>query len=167
MTLRPCESGLDKKIQMKIVSRVFDHSPNAAKAVNKHFELLSWIFIILSFASTILVAQGVYNIYQFGTCDPVHPEQCIVAGVLGQPICPNSYEGINLGPDEAKVFIIEFGCFTCPYTKSAESAIQDILKQYPNDVRYVFKTFPIPTHDNAREAAAASICSNEQGKYWE
>lgn len=168
MTLRPCETGLDKKIQMKIVSRVFDHSPNAARLINRHFELFSWLFIIISFASLIVVAQGAYNIYLYGTCDPVHPEQCLITGAFGeQPICPMSLEGINVGPSDAKVLIIEFGCFTCSYTAAAESKIQEILSDHPDDVRYVFKTFPIPEHDYSLEAAAASICANEQNKYWE
>jgi hypothetical protein len=167
MTLRPCESGLDQKIKMKVVSGVFDRSPAAGQFVNRHFEILSWIFVILTFASFILVAQGVYNLYLYGTCDPVHPEQCLVTGVLGQPICPNSFEGIDVGPDNASVTIIEFGCFTCPYTKASEDAVRDILSRYNGSVRYVFKTFPIPTHDNSMLAAEASICANNQGKYWE
>ena len=167
-TLRPCQSGLDNKIKMKIVSKVFDKSPPVAKAINTHFELFSWLFIILTFASTLLVAQGAYNLVIFGTCDPVHPELCLFTDAIGGlPICPNTYEGINVGPADADVLIIEFGCFTCPYTQTAESNIQNILSKYPNDVRYVFKTFPIPTHDNSFEAASASVCANDQGKYWE
>jgi hypothetical protein len=88
MTLRPCESGLDNKIKMKVVSKVFDHHEGTGKFVNKHFEILSWIFIILLTISTIVVAQGLYNVYLFGTCDPVHPEQCIINGVVDpQPDC--------------------------------------------------------------------------------
>jgi len=168
MTLRPCESGLDNKIKMKIVSRVFDHHEGTGRFVNRHFELLSWIFMILLTISTVLVAQGLYNIYLYGTCDPVHPEQCLITGVIGsQPICPNSYEGINLGPSDAKVLIIEFGCFTCPYTAATEDTVQDILGKYNGSVRYVFKTFPIERHNHSTEAAAASICANNQGSYWE
>jgi len=167
MTFRPCESGLDQKIKMSIVSTIFDHSPRSAKFLNKHFELLSWIFVILSIASFVLVAQGAYNIYLYGSCDPLHPEQCLITGVIGQPICPNSFDGINVGPANAKVLIIEFGCFTCKYTAQYENEVHDILAKYNNSVRYVFKTFPIPTHDNSREAAAASVCANNQGKYWE
>ncbi len=166
-TLRPCESGLDQKIKAKVVSQVFDRSPPVAQFINKHFELLSWIFVILSFASMVILAQGVYNIYLYGTCDPVHPEQCLVTGIIGQPICPNSYDGINVGPADAKVQIIEFGCFTCPYTKASEDAVRDILLNYDGKVRYVYKTYPITTHSNAYEAASASICANNQGKYWE
>ncbi len=166
MTLRPCESGLDQKIKMKVVSSVFDRSPPAAQFVNKHFELLSWIFVILSFVSLVLVIQGVYNFYLYGTCDPAHPNQCLITGIIGQPICPVSYEGIDVGPANASVTIIEFGCFTCPYTKASEDMVEQILAKYNGSVRYVFKTFPIPTHDNSVIAAEASICANNQGQYW-
>lgn len=167
MTLRPCESGLDQKIKMKVVMGVFNKSPSAGQFINKHFEALSWIFTVLMLASTVIFAQGLYNIYLYGTCDPVHPEQCLITGVIGQPICPNSYDGINVGPANASVTIIEFGCFTCPYTKATEDSVQNILETYNGSVRYVFKTFPITTHSNAYEAAAASICANNQGGYWD
>lgn len=168
MTLRPCQSGLDNKIKMKVVSRVFNRSPFAAKAINTHFELFSWAFIFLTVASFIVVAEGAYNLYTYGTCDPVHPELCLFTDAVGgQPICPNSYEGISIGPPDARVLLIEFGCFTCPYTQSAEADIQSILAKYPDGVRYVFKAFPIPAHGNSFESAAASVCANSQGKYWE
>lgn len=168
MTFRPCDGSLDVKIKSKVLTRLYDTSPKAAAVVGKHFELFSWFFLILMIASTVVVAQGVYNFYLYGTCDPVNPEQCLITGVFGaQPICPNSYEGINVGPANAKVLIIEFGCFTCPYTQASEDKVQNILKKYNGSVRYVFKTFPIPTHDNSKEAAAASVCANNQGKYWE
>jgi hypothetical protein len=168
MTLRPCESGLDQKIKMSIVSKAFDKSPPLAKFINTHFELLSWIFVILTLASFVLVLQGLYNIYLYGTCDPVHPEQCLVSGMLGKiPICPSSFDGITVGPANAKVQIIEFGCFTCPYTKSSETAVRKILTEYNGSVQYIFKTYPIPTHDHSVDAAAASICANNQGRYWD
>jgi len=168
MTLRPCESGLDQKIKMSVVSKIFDHHAGAAQFVNRHFELLSWIFVALTFASFIVMAQGAWNLYQYGTCDPVHPEQCLVSGMLGKvPICPNSFDGITVGPAGAKVQIIEFGCFTCPYTKSSETAVRDILARYNGSVQYIFKTYPIPTHDHSIDAAAASICANSQGRYWD
>ena len=168
MTFRPCESGLDQKIKMSIVSKAFDRSPPVAQFINRHFELLSWIFVILTLASFVLVLQGAYNIYLYGTCDPVHPEQCLVSGMLGKiPICPNSFDGITVGPANAKVQIIEFGCFTCPYTKSSETAVRNILAKYNGSVQYIFKTYPIPTHDHSTDAAAASICANNQGRYWD
>ncbi len=168
LTLRPCETGLDQKIRAKILSQLYNVRPGFAQFAGKYYELLSWIFVILSIASAIILAQGVYNIYLYGTCDPVHPEQCLVTGVFGaQPICPNSFDGINVGPANAKVLIIEFGCFTCPYTKNSEDILQNILQKYNGSVRYVFKTFPIPTHNYSQEAAFASVCANNQGKYWE
>jgi len=167
ITFRPCEGALDSKIKARVLSRLYDTSPKAAAVVGRHFEMFSWLFLILTVASGIIVAQGLYNIYMYGSCDPVNPEQCLIGAFWQQPICPNSFEGISVGTANAKVLIIEFGCFTCSYTKSSEGTIRNILEKYSNNVRYVFKTYPLPTHDNSLEAAAASICANNQGKYWE
>jgi hypothetical protein len=168
MTLRPCQSGLDDRIKAELVSGVLGWSPATARLVNTHFEAISWVFVILMLGSAFVTAQGIYNFYQYGSCDPENPELCLITNAIGgDPICPNTYDGINVGPDDAEVLIIEFGCFTCPYTEASEKSVRDILEEYDGRVRYVFKTFPIERHNNSIEAAAASICANEQGKYWE
>jgi hypothetical protein len=168
MTRRPCDTGLDDRIKAGLVSGVFGWSPPAARFVNMHFEALSWVFVILTLGSAIVTAQGLYNFYEHGSCDPQNPELCLITGVLGDdPVCPNTFDGINVGPDDAEVLIIEFGCFTCPYTEASEGTVRDILERYDGRVRYVFKAFPIERHNNSMEAAAASICANEQGKYWD
>ncbi len=42
-----------------------------------------------------------------------------------------------------------------------------ILKAYPNDVRFVYKNFPLPFHRNAMPAAKAAVAAGKQGKFWE
>jgi protein-disulfide isomerase len=43
----------------------------------------------------------------------------------------------------------------------------DIRKKYPEQVRFVFKHFPLPMHADARLAHLASLCAEEQGRFWE
>ncbi|MFH2106235.1 MAG: thioredoxin domain-containing protein [Candidatus Micrarchaeota archaeon] len=179
ITFRPCDVGLDKKIKAGVLAPILDRSPPVANFVNKHFELLSLIFLIISLVSLAYVLVGFYNFILYGTCDPANPtgfcpyqvltgsNGTTVTGPTGNPICPNTEEGIVFGPKDAKVEIIEFGCFSCPYTKGVEPTVQKILQNYPEDVRYVYKVLPIETHSNSRKAAMASICAYEQDKYWE
>jgi len=42
-----------------------------------------------------------------------------------------------------------------------------LLVKYPKDVRLALKNFPLPMHPHARNAAAAAIAANDQGKYWQ
>ena len=71
------------------------------------------------------------------------------------------------GPQKAPVTLIEFGDFQCPYCGSSRPAIAKILETYPDQVRYVFRDFPLPFHTQAMKAHEASYCAKEQGRYWE
>jgi len=71
------------------------------------------------------------------------------------------------GDADAKVTIIEFSDFQCPFCARAAPIIDDVLKKYPKGVRFVYKQFPLPMHPMARPAAQASLAAQEQGKFWE
>lgn len=71
------------------------------------------------------------------------------------------------GPTDAKVTIIEFSDFQCPYCQRANNTVSEILKAYPKDVKVAFKHLPLPFHQNAMPAAKASLAAGEQGKFWE
>jgi protein-disulfide isomerase len=72
------------------------------------------------------------------------------------------------GPVNAPVTIIEFSDYECPYCKKWDLEIwPQIQKAYPNQVRLVYKDFPLlQSHPNASPAASAARCANDQGKYW-
>ncbi|MCP4594742.1 MAG: thioredoxin domain-containing protein, partial [bacterium] len=63
----------------------------------------------------------------------------------------------TLGPDNAKVTIVEFADFQCPYCIREFPKIQQMLKEYPNDVRFVFKNFPLSFHKQAKPVHAAGV----------
>lgn len=71
------------------------------------------------------------------------------------------------GNKSAKVTVVEFSEFQCPFCKRASANAGMIIKEYGDKVRYVFKHFPLPFHDKAHRAAQASACVNEQGKFFE
>ncbi len=71
------------------------------------------------------------------------------------------------GPANAKVTIVEYSDFECPYCSQAVQTVNDILKKYPNDVMLVFKNFPLDFHPYAQKAAEAAECAADQGKFWE
>ncbi|MBM3248253.1 MAG: hypothetical protein FJZ10_02375 [Candidatus Omnitrophica bacterium] len=71
------------------------------------------------------------------------------------------------GRKEARVTIVEFSDFQCPFSKRFHAVIVDVLNAFPKDVKFVFKNFPLSMHPQARSAAKASLAAGEQGKYWE
>ena len=52
VTFRPCDTGFKEKIKGKILSKIINRSTFLAKMVNKHYEILSWIFFILMTSPT-------------------------------------------------------------------------------------------------------------------
>lgn len=71
------------------------------------------------------------------------------------------------GPAGAKVTVVEFSDFQCPYCKRGHETMQALAAAYPNDVKVVFKHFPLEFHPEAKPAARASIAAMKQGKFWE
>jgi protein-disulfide isomerase len=71
------------------------------------------------------------------------------------------------GPKDAPVTIVEFSDFQCPYCAKATPLIDELLREYPRDLNFVYKNFPLPMHPNAEPAARAAIAAGRQGKFWE
>lgn len=71
------------------------------------------------------------------------------------------------GPANAKVTIIEFSDFQCPYCKRGRDTMDEVAKAYPNDVKVVFKHFPLSFHKEAEPASRAAWAAQQQGKFWE
>jgi glutaredoxin len=170
--LKPCDTGLDDRIKADVVSKLLKVSPMAAKFTNRHFTFLSWVFVILTLASFAYSAYGMYNFYFYGNCDgPQSVEACILNDITGdygrfseptELVPPTNFEGITRGDPNSSTVIVEFGCFTCPYTGQAEHTVNELLEKH--DVYYVFKPFPLPNHAYSFEAAHAVLCAERQNK---
>jgi protein-disulfide isomerase len=74
----------------------------------------------------------------------------------------------SIGPADAQITIIEFSDFECPYcTKWHNEVWPRIQEEYPDQVRLVYRDFPLNIHSSATLAAEAANCAGEQGAYWE
>lgn len=72
------------------------------------------------------------------------------------------------GPGQAGVTIVEFSDFHCPFCRRVQPTLQQVLEKYPTQVRLVYKHFPIDNlHPQARRAAEASWCAQQQHRFWE
>jgi protein-disulfide isomerase len=75
--------------------------------------------------------------------------------------------GPSWGAKDAKVTIVEFSDFQCPYCARETVIINKLRDLYPKDLRIEFRSFPLVQHSAARGAAEAAVCAHEQGKFWE
>lgn len=71
VTLRPCETGFDRKIKMKVVTKAYKISPRLSGFLYRRFEIFSWIFFIILIISLYYLGVGVYNYFIYGTCDSI------------------------------------------------------------------------------------------------
>ncbi len=66
------------------------------------------------------------------------------------------------GDKDAKVVIVEYSDFQCPFCAKGADLLKKIKEKYGNKVKVAFKNFPLPFHNHAEAAAVASLCANEQ-----
>ena len=134
VTLRPCNTGFDEKMKAKILGFVITKTETGARILNRFFEPLSWIFILLFLGSTFFAVRGVYLFYVTGSCNGLNQSGFCVFDPTGQsnqisnvgencPVVlpgedPVSLRGVNLsgfpllneGKEKNIVFIGSYGC---------------------------------------------------------
>ena len=71
------------------------------------------------------------------------------------------------GPANAAVTIVEFSDFQCPFCAQAATLLDQVIAAYPNDVRFIYKNYPLPFHNQAMPAAKAAVAAGSQGKFFE
>ncbi|HUJ21811.1 MAG TPA: thioredoxin domain-containing protein [Bryobacteraceae bacterium] len=70
------------------------------------------------------------------------------------------------GPADAKITLVEFSDFQCPFCAVAVTNINRLMTKHPAEIRLVFKQFPLDIHSQAEIAAEAALAAHAQGKFW-
>jgi protein-disulfide isomerase len=138
-----------------------------------------WMLVSVLLAVLLLVSLYMnYSLVQTAMTKPAAAPAAVAptpSGAQAAPTPPaNPIVNIQLKADDhakgvktAKVTIVEYSDFQCPYCGRAEPTVEQILTTYGKDVYFVYRHFPLSFHPNARPAALASECAAEQGKFWE
>ncbi len=123
-----------------------------------------------------LVKQGVRpadvyaRITEKGATAPVK----IAAPAQATPAAAPKEVKVALRPDDpargkegARVTVVEFSDFQCPFCSRAVPAVNEVEREFKDDVRVVWKHLPLAFHPNAMPAALAAEAARQQGKFWE
>ena len=75
----------------------------------------------------------------------------------------------SLGPADAKITIVEFSDFQCPFCRRFHAdTYHALLDAYPGKIRFVYRNLPLTSiHPNAMPAAIAALCANDQNAFWD
>jgi protein-disulfide isomerase len=68
---------------------------------------------------------------------------------------------------DAPITLVEYSDFQCPYCIRVQPTIDEVMRRYPGQIRHVFKHLPLPMHREAEFAAEASLCAEDQGRFWD
>ena len=81
---------------------------------------------------------------------------------------PPNAEDHSLGPEDAKITVIEYGRYDCPHCKQALVTLGVVREQLDYPVRLIYRHFPIETpRSQSQRAAEAAEAAGNQGKFWE
>lgn len=87
-----------------------------------------------------------------------------MASRLSEPVGSRDHA---TGPATAPVTLVEYGDYECPYCGEAHPVVKAILQQVGEQLRFIFRHFPLATmHPHAERAAEAAEAAGAQGKFW-
>ena len=71
------------------------------------------------------------------------------------------------GAENPKLTLVEYADFECPACSAYQPVLKDIKETFKDDLRFVYRQFPLPMHKNGMGAALAAEAAGLQGKFWE
>lgn len=86
--------------------------------------------------------------------------------IISPVLAVSSDDDPSIGDRSAPVTIVEFSDFQCPFCKRSAGVVKEVLRAYGENVRYVYRDYPSPSHIYAKQAAEAGQCAGAQGKFW-
>lgn len=125
------------------------------------------VFGFLVLRSYVSVRNGI-DLTQYNDQNSLTPSGSTVPVGVSDAVQVFTSDDPTLGPANAKVTIVEFGDFECPFCQQSFFILKDILAKYGDKIHFQFRDYPnVSLHPHAQAAALAAGCAQEQGKFWQ
>ncbi|MEI6093446.1 MAG: thioredoxin domain-containing protein [bacterium] len=170
MTFRKCRTGLDVKLKTSITSLFLKKNKKAGKFIFNNFELLSWLFIIITTLSMGGTIYGGINYYLYGNCNgPVEAGFCIFdpsghstqTSELANKECSDNNKKVTVAKDlkkslnligfnsslfpimnkHARSTMVLVACYDCDYSRELKPTIDQLMKD--KTFNLIFAHFPV------------------------
>lgn len=126
-----------------------------------------WGVLMLLVLAIILIFLVTSSLYVVNKVKDINQEQSLENQLNQRLATEKAIMGINpyhIGAQDPKITIVEFSDFACPFCQQSSPIINDIIKDYGDQVKLIFRNYPL--HTNSIELAIAARCAGEQDKFW-
>lgn len=173
-TTKPKKStAIEETFEQEDAFGATDNSGEFVTFKSSHFYS---VLVLLAFAVGIFLGYVIWGRSQPAPVAVAADQGPVYIEVTPQPTAapePIVYdietEGFpSLGPDDAPITIVEFSDYQCPFCWRWHVQVYDALMEaYPDQIRFVYRNYPLSFHQNAYPAAEAALCAGDQNAYWE
>lgn len=144
-----------------------------------------WVVGVFTIVGTIFVLAAVFAIYVGSLVGKIksgvdistltnQPQETLATQLQGKQTATGGAVNIATaddpytGPQNAKVTVVEFADFECPYCQEAFPIVREMETLYKDKVKFIYRDFPVEyLHPEAPKAAEAAECAHEQNKFWQ
>ena len=107
--------------------------------------------------------------YYRASLDKLRKASRLVVNLSAPPLPHDVKDGAapTIGPKTAAVTIVEFSDFECPFCKTVQPTLKQIIQEYGDNIRLEFRNLPLEGHRNALPAALSAYCASEQDRFWQ
>lgn len=133
-----------------------------------------WLIAALLFTLVLTACQAAPQGSADANTSDADPMECTLSSLFPEPLdlasakLPEiSNDDWARGATDAKLTIVEYSDFQCPYCSIAGRTLQEFEAAHPDDVQVIFRHFPLPGHDKSNLAAQAAEAAGSQDKFWE
>lgn len=143
------------------------------------WRLAEWIFVFFVVSILGWFCYSIIHYYlaiRSGVSNPLLDQRLqssIASQIANHKVTPEDLVRLQppsapaFGNPEAKLVVVEFIDFSCPYSLDSFSAVREIMQRYQDRIYFIARDFPVDEiHPRATSAALAARCAHEQGRYW-
>jgi hypothetical protein len=189
VTLRPCDTGFNQKVQGKLVGWLMRRSTRVARFVNRYFELLAWVLFAVTLWSLVVAVDGLYNFYFYGSCEGLNDSSFCVLDPAGnnsavsnidvsdEALVPKCSGGADVSggllshvpltlknyprtETDSQNEVIFIGCFECPNTRATYPTLKRLLEEHNPDYSFIHQ----PTKPGTAYMTGVVQCTYEASK---